>query len=1231
MENFGKFLFHVHRLENRLGEIAISRSSKIESPWQYKNQADSHLQLRSHSRSQSASHKTGLRIRALDVNQSRSHVVLAGGKILKTVRIDQSTCTEDFNLRAAALNHAWRGASDASNQRRRGSYEVEDVSGIQRETFDIEDVAWSNGPFSRHIATAASNGKIMLYDLGRPGVEVGRLHEHYRQVHKVDFNPLEGGFLLSGSQDGTVRLWDMREFRSNVTTFYSKDTFPGRSDGVRHTKWSPNQTWNFALATDNGTVQFWDTRHNKSPLLKIAAHSGTCNSIDWHPDGKHLVSAGRDQNVKVWSLAGDRKQKPSYQLRAPKEVQNVRWRPPCFVTDGAELKVKQCTHLATSYRRYPAVHVWDLRRPFIPFREIYHEVNSGTTDMLWHSKDLLWTVGAEGEFNQSDIRYAVTTLDRRPLTTMDWSVRGEMTFFAQERPPRGRAGAQSDSADQSTPRPDPAPSLSPANYSLGRVHGDDSLEEKFLSTSVPSRRHSRASSLKSKGPFGSTPPSYEDYKKPVDHLDQTMRRYEAGPTEQVSKYGKFFDDGFSTGANPLVDDVDRPGVLLSPSGGIIWSPNQCIERLTDKASKLEDRDDVDAWDLIGSKISHAFNEMKRQGILSQPELTRVISSSDKEKDADNAENPNSCKEVSDYLLRPKPVVPRSTATTPLARPVPDRNPENCLPETPPLDLAMGNLSHDEGDLSRRSTEGTSAVGLSALDQISPLVERTGESSHSNIQRIDSQPDTPFLQDSQPESFEQNKDKLRRQQRGSVNSSGIFPASLDSPAGLEKFESFASVETETSSNIEPQKNDATVSQSVPTSFALPKPHAKDPAAQSLPENDNISISVLKANDIPTINPPTSDDSPNLDIINPNSFDSGYESQSPIHASLKSSTSKTALALESLKDLLEYYTDTSDARGASELYLICAPLINLLTRSSPTSLPTNDLKTSLSSSHTEASTSQNFSTSHQSYRDYLTSHLSLPTSIAESIIATSHKPLEAANLPPLMIESILSTYHKRLVTLKLFKEASILRKLSYPAFPAVYELGLRDVNVMNVCRSCHNAIDGNVASKSDGISCDKCGVHVQGCVFCRCARSPYLLMQNAERENNGKKARSSSSNGEKQNVTTSTLYLACPLCNHSLHLPCAQKWFSIPESGGACPTEGCVCVCAPGRLRVELLEVVKLASAGMMTGGGLALARERSSRGGGAGDGGAGDGTVKGDERDIGESWAVRRAVGALREG
>lgn len=262
----------------------------------------------------------------------------------------------------------------------------------------------------------------------------------------------------------------------------------------------------FAFGTDNGTIQRWDFRHNKGPKQKIPAHDQkTCTSIDWHPDGKHLLSAGVDRTVKIWDFSVDgRRQKPAYVLTTPYPVHRAKWRPPYWSDEVHDKGAFQCTQVATSYDRdHPVIHVWDFRRPHLPYREIT-KFRSPPSDMLWQTRDTLWTVGREGVFQQNDVHYAPKTTERRPLQAIAVSPNGEVSGVAQKRSRQRRsAGPLYDDVYLGAP---PDRHGSNEKNSL-RSSADNSFEEGFLSSSSMKRHHGRTASHRSAKSFSSTPPS----------------------------------------------------------------------------------------------------------------------------------------------------------------------------------------------------------------------------------------------------------------------------------------------------------------------------------------------------------------------------------------------------------------------------------------------------------------------------------------------------------------------------------------------------------------------------------------------------------------------------------------------------------------------------------------------------------------------------------------------------
>ena len=537
--------------------------------------------------SQHISYHAGGRLRALDVNSARSHVIIAGNKILKTLRIENdNSCVEEYDIREAASR-------------------TRDTIAAQRDTFEIEDVAWSRDGFSDYIATAARNGKIVLYNIARPDVQIGRLHDHLQQVHKVDFSPIEGGSLLSASQDGTVRLWDLRMMEHNSMFCSSRTTYNGRSDSVRHAKWSPTDTWTFAFCTDSGIIQKWDIRNNSTHLMKFAAHYETCNSIAWHPDGKHLVSAGKDQDVNVWNMQGEgHRQRPVFTLKAPYPVQTVRWRSPCFVQDSQDQTYKQCTHLATAYQASPLIHIWDLRRPLIPFKEVHQQINNGTNEMLWRTKDLLCAVGGNGEFSQTDVAYAPKTIDRRAMSALACSADGELNFYVKPRPSRDR----SESVDEQREMlPSSNGGLSTdEKLSFGRSPGDDSFEEKFLTPTLLSnhKHHSRTSSVKSAKSFGTTPSTVDDSNiSTMIDLDLALAHYSSQDGGQIAKYGLLLGTKPPLDTTFLAQKYKGPSVDLDLDITYVQALPTIFEQNCDYAQRASRYRDGQTWRIFGTQLN----------------------------------------------------------------------------------------------------------------------------------------------------------------------------------------------------------------------------------------------------------------------------------------------------------------------------------------------------------------------------------------------------------------------------------------------------------------------------------------------------------------------------------------------------------------------------------------------------------------------------------------------------
>ncbi|CAI7675293.1 unnamed protein product [Penicillium pancosmium] len=513
------------RAANALARFAQPFFSGSRPPSPQNSRVDGPRPIRSKSlpgEPQTVTHRTGIAIAALDISPQRTHAVIGGKDILKTIRVSPDHSSEEFNIRNTVISYA-------------STHHDAGVSMPHKDQLNVKDVKWSHGNYDRIIATAVANGRVVVYDLQRPGLQLCRFQGHNRQVHRLAFNPHLASWLLSGSQDGTIRMWDLRSASANrgPSTCGSKHVYQGNSDAIRDVRWSPTDGVVFATASDSGAIQMWDSRKTNAPLMRIAAHDRPCFAVDWHPDGKHIVSGGTDRQVKVWdfSSSAERRQKPAFQFRTPQAVTNVRWRPPSWVGDSPASGEWQSSQIVTAYdKEDPRIHLWDLRRPHMPFRE-FDRYDAPATDLLWHSKDLLWTVGEAGAFTQTDVRYSPTVIKRRPMCSVAWSPNGEFVAFGQRRLRRQPPNVN---ATQSLPFDDDD-QFSTGDKSLSQSPADDFLDEAVIASSFRPRQVKPPTISGSKS-LGNTPPGAVD-SIPVLDLEEALAKISTPTPSQFGTIG----------------------------------------------------------------------------------------------------------------------------------------------------------------------------------------------------------------------------------------------------------------------------------------------------------------------------------------------------------------------------------------------------------------------------------------------------------------------------------------------------------------------------------------------------------------------------------------------------------------------------------------------------------------------------------------------------------------------
>jgi WD40 repeat protein/nucleoside phosphorylase/uncharacterized protein YjbI with pentapeptide repeats len=119
---------------------------------------------------------------------------------------------------------------------------------------------------------------------------------HRAGVTACAWNP-RGTACLSGSVDGTLKLWDAASGRELLT-------LAGHASSVSCCAWSPDGSRLLSGSLDN-TLKLWDAASGRE-LLSLTGHAGYVYCCAWSPDGSRLLSGSEDTTLKLWDAASGR-------------------------------------------------------------------------------------------------------------------------------------------------------------------------------------------------------------------------------------------------------------------------------------------------------------------------------------------------------------------------------------------------------------------------------------------------------------------------------------------------------------------------------------------------------------------------------------------------------------------------------------------------------------------------------------------------------------------------------------------------------------------------------------------------------------------------------------------------------------------------------------------------------------------------------------------------------------
>lgn len=160
--------------------------------------------------------------------------------------------------------------------------------------FDLNCMTYS--PDGAYLATGGDDGKVKCWTT-KNSLCFSTFNDHEGAITDIKFMPKKGNAILTSSQDGTVRAFDLIKYKNFRTLKPNKHT--------QLTCLAIETSGDIVCAGSNDPYNIFVWSLKTSQLIDIlSGHTGPISSVNFSSTNGMLTSSSWDQSVKVWDVFG---------------------------------------------------------------------------------------------------------------------------------------------------------------------------------------------------------------------------------------------------------------------------------------------------------------------------------------------------------------------------------------------------------------------------------------------------------------------------------------------------------------------------------------------------------------------------------------------------------------------------------------------------------------------------------------------------------------------------------------------------------------------------------------------------------------------------------------------------------------------------------------------------------------------------------------------------------------